>query len=189
MIYLNYSLIFAATALFFFLVILASTRYLQEKLEFSRAARYEKLRRFVSPQKLLMEQVFAALITACLLFLGQLTFGVEQMRIAIPVSAGFGVLAFLFIVILNLYVCPYRVGFSNVVWGSLLTLLMGGIASFGFTIYLTFGSVERLYGAVALFIVFLLWLYVLMICFVTGVILNCFLIGRDKKIKKRHKKF
>ncbi len=95
MIYLNYSLIFAATALFFFLVILASTRYLQEKLEFSRAARYEKLRRFVSPQKLLMEQVFAALITACLLFLGQLTFGVEQMRIAIPVSAGFGVLAFL----------------------------------------------------------------------------------------------
>ena len=95
MIYLNYSLIFAATALFFFLVILASTRYLQEKLEFSRAARYEKLRRFVSPQKLLMEQVFAALITACLLFLGQLTFGVEQMRIAIPVAAGFGVLAFL----------------------------------------------------------------------------------------------
>ena len=105
------------------------------------------------------------------------------------VYAILGVLAFLFIVILNLYVCPYRVGFSNVVWGSLLTLLMGGIASFGFTIYLTFGSVERLYGAVALFIVFLLWLYVLMICFVTGVILNCYLIGRDKKIKKRHKKF
>lgn len=100
-----------------------------------------------------------------------------------------GVLAFFFIVILNLYVCPYRVRFSNVVWGSLLTLLIGGLASFGFTIYLTFGSVEKLYGAVALFIVFLLWLYVLMICFVTGVIFNCYLIERDKKLEKRHKKF
>ena len=68
-----------------------------------------------------------------------------------------GVLAFFFIVILNLYV--------------------------------TFGSVEKLYGAVALFIVFLLWLYVLMICFVTGVIFNCYLIERDKKLEKRHKKF
>ena len=100
-----------------------------------------------------------------------------------------GVLAFFFIVILNLYVCPYRVKFSNVVWGSLITLFIGGLASFGFTIYLTFGSVQRLYGAVALFIVFLLWLYVLMICFVTGVVFNCYLIEKDKKLKIRHKKF
>lgn len=99
------------------------------------------------------------------------------------------VLAFVFIVLLNLYVCPYRVHFANVIWGSLITLFIGGLASFGFTIYLTFGSVERLYGAVALFIVFLLWLYVLMICFVTGVIFNCYLIERDKKLRIRHKKF
>ncbi|HIY78035.1 MAG TPA: YihY/virulence factor BrkB family protein [Candidatus Borkfalkia excrementavium] len=100
-----------------------------------------------------------------------------------------GVLAFFFIVLLNLYICPYRVGFYNVVWGSLLTLLLGGIASFGFTIYLRLGNMQKLYGAVALFIVFLLWLYLLMICFVIGVILNCYLVNQDQKIKKRHKKF
>ena len=43
---------------------------------------------------------------------------------------------FFFIVILNLYVCPYRIRFSNVIWGSMITLLIGGLASFGFTIYL-----------------------------------------------------
>lgn len=66
---------------------------------------------------------------------------------------------------------------------------MGGIASFGFTIYLRLGNMQKLYGAVALFIVFLLWLYLLMICFVIGVILNCYLVNQDQKIKKRHKKF
>ena len=100
-----------------------------------------------------------------------------------------GVLAFFFIVILNLYVCPYRVKFSNVVWGSLITLFIGGLASFGFTIYLTFGSVQRLYGAVALFIVFFLWLYVLMICFVPRDVFNCYLIEKVADFKIRHKKF
>ena len=95
MTYLNYSLIFAATALFFFIVILHAMHYMQEKLEFSHAARYEKLRLFISPQKLLLKQVFTALITACLMFLGQLSFGVEKMQIAIPVATGFAVLAFM----------------------------------------------------------------------------------------------
>ena len=105
------------------------------------------------------------------------------------VYAVLGVLAFFLIVLLTLYVCPYRVGISDVVWGSLVTLFIGGMASFGFTVYLTFGSVEKLYGAVALFIVFLLWLYVLMTCFVVGAILNCYLLGRDKNARMKHKKF
>lgn len=84
-----------------------------------------------------------------------------------------GALAFLLVVILNLYVCPYRVFFRDVVWGSLLTVLMGGVASFGFSLYLGFSSMEKLYGAITLLIIFLLWVYILMICFVTGVIVNC----------------
>lgn len=107
----------------------------------------------------------------------------------VGVYAILGVLAFFFIVILNLYVCPYRIRFSNVIWGSMITLLIGGLASFGFTIYLNFGSIEKLYGAVALFIVFLLWLYVLMICFVIGVVFNCHLMEKDSKMTIRHKKF
>ena len=41
-----------------------------------------------------------------------------------------------------------------------------------FSVYLSFGNKEKLYGALALVIVFLLWLYWLMICFVAGVIFN-----------------
>ena len=84
-----------------------------------------------------------------------------------------GALAFLLILILNLYVCPYRVLLRDVVWGSLLTVLLGGVASFGFSLYLSFGTMEKLYGAVTLLIVFFLWVYLLMICFVMGVIVNC----------------
>lgn len=100
-----------------------------------------------------------------------------------------GALAFVFILLLNLYICPYRMRAGNVIWGSLLTLLLGGIVSFGFTLYMKLGNIERLYGAVTLVIVFLLWLYALMICFVVGVIVNCYLSEKDKKIRLRHKKF
>ena len=90
-----------------------------------------------------------------------------------------GVVAFAFLLLMNLYICPYRLHVRDAVWGSLLSLLMGGVASFGFTIYTHFGSAEKLYGAAVFFILFLLWLYVLMICFVVGVIFNCRLAERS----------
>ena len=90
-----------------------------------------------------------------------------------------GVVAFAFLLLMNLYICPYRLHVRDAVWGSLLSLLMGGVASCGFTIYTHFGSAEKLYGAAVFFILFLLWLYVLMICFVVGVIFNCRLAERS----------
>ena len=48
---------------------------------------------------------------------------------------------------------------------------------------------EKLYGAAVFLIVFLLWLYVLMVCFVIGVILNCYLLEKDNSAKFVHKKF
>ena len=105
------------------------------------------------------------------------------------VYALFAAVVFALLLLLNVYICPYRVGAGDVVWGSLLTLLLGGIASFGFSVYVRFSSIERLYGAAVFLILFLLWLYLLMICFVIGVILNCYLVNQDQKIKKRHKKF
>ena len=52
----------------------------------------------------------------------------------------------------------------------------------GFSIYLKLSNMDRLYGALSAVIVFLLWLYVLMIGFVGGVILNSEKIkgGEDK---------
>ncbi len=107
----------------------------------------------------------------------------------VSVYALFGVFMFGLLLLLNLYICPYRIGVKNAVWGSLLTLLLGGIASFGFTVYVNFGSMEKLYGAAVFLILFLLWLYLLMICFVIGVILNCYLLEKDKKRIFVHKRF
>lgn len=100
-----------------------------------------------------------------------------------------GVIAFTLVLILNLYVCPYHIGVKNAVWGSLLTLLLGGLASFGFSLYAEMSSLEKLYGAAVLFIFFLLWLYLLMICFVIGVIFNCYLLEKDGLLKIVDKKF
>lgn len=105
------------------------------------------------------------------------------------VYALFAAVVFALLLLLNVYICPYRVGAGDVVWGSLLTLLLGGIASFGFSVYVRFSSVKKLYGAAVFLILFLLWLYVLMTCFVVGVILNCYLLERDKNQKIVHKKF
>ncbi len=107
----------------------------------------------------------------------------------VAVYALFGIVVFALLIILNFYICPYRVRFKDIVWGSLLTLFLGGIASFGFTIYTHFSSMEKLYGAAVFLILFLLWLYLLMICFVVGVILNCYLLERNKNAQIVHKKF
>ena len=69
------------------------------------------------------------------------------------------------------------------------TVLLGGIASFGFSIYTQFSSMEKLYGAAVFFILFLLWLYLLMLCFVVGVVFNCWLWEQDAGAQIVHKKF
>ncbi len=107
----------------------------------------------------------------------------------LAVYALFGVFIFGLLLLLNLYLCPYRIGMKDVVWGSLLTLLLGGLASFGFTIYARLSLMEKLYGAAVFLILFLLWLYLLMICFVIGVIFNCHLLEQDRRQKIVHKKF
>ena len=90
----NYILIFVSTGLFCYIMIRMVTKYLQEKLELNTNKKYEALRRFVSPEKLLLSRIFASLIVGCVMFILQLAFGVEQMKIAIPVSCGFGIVAY-----------------------------------------------------------------------------------------------
>ncbi len=107
----------------------------------------------------------------------------------ISVYVLFGVMMFALILLLNIYICPYRVGVRGALWGSLLTLLLGGMASFGFSIYTKFSSMEKLYGAAVFLILFLLWLYVLMTCFIIGVVFNCFLFEQDGRRQPVHKKF
>lgn len=74
--------------------------------------------------------------------------------------------------LLNDYVCPYRCSPKNMIAGSLLTSGLWIVASFVFLAYFHFGNRTKLYGALSLLIVFLLWLYWMMICFTIGVIFN-----------------
>ena len=92
--YLNYALVFAATAVFCFLVIGIVTKYMQENLELNKDARYEALKLFVTPAKLMTIRIFSFLLVFCIMFIALLAFGVEKMAIAVPVSLGFAILAY-----------------------------------------------------------------------------------------------
>lgn len=75
--------------------------------------------------------------------------------------------------LLNAYICPYRCKPRDTVIGSIYTAFAWLFASAVFSVYLNFSNSEKLYGALSLVIVFLLWLYWMMICFTSGVIYNC----------------
>ena len=91
------------------------------------------------------------------------------------------VLAFLLVFFLNLYICPYPAPAKCFWLGSLLTVAAWAVALFGFTVYLRLGNLDRLYGALSAVIVFLLWLYVMTICFIGGVIFNSQQVERNRK--------
>ena len=92
--YLDYILIFVATGLFCFIMIRMVTRYLLEKLELNSNPKYDILRRFISPERLLLSRIFAALMAGCVMFILELALGVEQMKIALPVSFAFGAVGY-----------------------------------------------------------------------------------------------
>jgi membrane protein len=90
--------------------------------------------------------------------------------------------AFFLCVGLNLFLCPYKIKFSEVVAGSLFTLLWWIVFCIGFGVYANFANPERLYGKIASLFVFLLWCYFMMSGFVAGAIYNAMF-----KVEKTHK--
>lgn len=82
------------------------------------------------------------------------------------------VLGFFAAWILNSYICPYKCRPKDTALGSLITAAAWLAASGAFAVYLHFTDRERLYGALALLIVFLIWLYWMMICFTAGAVFN-----------------
>ncbi len=139
---------------------------------------------------LLLVVVMAGTVTFLLIFaVGSLLFS----RLLSPVwekvadYALLEALAFLLVWILNTYICPYKEKLRNFLPGTLITVGAWTVAIVGFSIYLQISNVSRLYGALSTIIVFLLWLYVLMICFIAGVIFNSekILLKRNKKVRKK----
>lgn len=91
--------------------------------------------------------------------------------------------AFAGALVLNIFACPYSLSPTEAVSGSLITTALWLLLSAGFGIYLQFASPEKLYGQIASLIVFLLWCYVMMGCFVIGLINNSK--NRAKKSKNK----
>lgn len=102
-----------------------------------------------------------------------------------------GVVAFFLILLLNVYICPYKASMRYFLSGTFITLSLWSVAVAGFSVYLQISNLSQLYGALSAVIVFLLWLYLLMVGFIVGVIWNSekILIAKRKKrikIRKSH---
>ena len=85
--------------------------------------------------------------------------------------------------LLNLFACPYKLDFYHAMPGSLLTTALWLICATGFTVYLQFANPQKLYGAIAAIIVFLLWCYIMINSLVIGIIYNSKYIPANKKLK------
>ena len=96
-----------------------------------------------------------------------------------------GAVSFFLVLLLNLYICPYKAKIRAFIPGTFMTVLFWTIAIISFSVYLKISNISRLYGALSAVIVFLLWLYILMICFIIGVIFNS---ERVMKLLKKQKK-
>lgn len=92
-------------------------------------------------------------------------------------------LAFVVALVLNVVACPYKLKISEALTGSLLTTALWLVVSVGFGVYSIFANPERLYGRIAALIVFLLWCYVMMSCFVIGMIKNGSLTPKVMQLK------
>ena len=86
--------------------------------------------------------------------------------------------------LLNLFASPYRLDFQSTMPGSLLTAALWLICAAGFSVYLQFANPQKLYGAIAAIIVFLLWCYVMIISLVIGIIYNSkFVLSERARLK------
>ncbi len=74
--------------------------------------------------------------------------------------------------ILNCYICPYRCKPHDTLLGSFFTALAWLVATGVFSVCIRFGNREKLYGALTLAVVFLIWIYWMMICFTAGAVYN-----------------
>ena len=98
-------------------------------------------------------------------------------------------MAYLLAVLLNIYICPYKEKISSFLPGATITVAAWIVAIIGFSVYLRISTMSKLYGALSAIIIFMLWLYVLMICFIVGVIFNSEHILQKRRGKRGKKNF
>lgn len=93
--------------------------------------------------------------------------------------------SYLIILILNIFISPVKLKFSNVALGGLVTLFCIVFGTIGFALYLKFfNSYNAFYGSLAGIIIFLFWAYILMFALVVGVIINAKTYANKNSSKK-----
>lgn len=129
--------------------------------------------------------IFASAFLGAVAFAGKLVLQTFMPEILCDlISIIFAILlTFLTVILLNLFACPYKLKISEALFGSLLTTVLWILFVMGFAVYVRLASPGKLYGAISSIIVFLLWSYFMMCCFVIGMIKN----GSDMT-KRQYKK-
>jgi membrane protein len=122
---------------------------------------------------------FAFLSMAFLFAFGRFIFnGAKQggiIKLIITIMAFLLVILFgyVIIILLNRFISPVRLCFSEMALGSLVSLAVVVLGTIYFTIYLRFfANYNAFYGSLAGIVVFLLWAYILMLGLVVGAIIN-----------------
>lgn len=133
--------------------------------------------------------LFAVFLIAAVLiaiggnFLGfNYALGNKKMISVIVIFALIIFFSFLIIIMLNKFICPYKLKFKDMAIGAMVSLGAIVLGTIGFALYLRFfNSYNAFYGSLAGIIVFLLWAYILMVGLVAGVIVN--VIVKQKKVE------
>ncbi len=97
-------------------------------------------------------------------------------------------LGYAIIYVLNKFISPLKMGFSDLAIGTMFALFIMVLGTIGFTIYLKFFSnYNAFYGSLAGVIIFLIWAYILMLGLSFGAIINM-QIYKHKKAKRKQKR-
>lgn len=127
--------------------------------------------------------IFAVFMAGC--FIAESLFIGVYIRVFIFISLIF--VSEIILIVLNFSVCPYKLKFNDVFFGSLTTLVLWCAITVFFTIYLKdFANFSKLYGAVGGVFALMLYVYLLMQAFTFGVAINIMRLGKLKRCENRH---
>ena len=69
------------------------------------------------------------------------------------------------VILVNVFVCPYKIKLGGIIKGSTYTVIFGFIFTVIFLVYVKyFSSYDKIYGKVAVIPMFLVWLFIVFRC-------------------------
>ena len=104
-----------------------------------------------------------------------LTSVVKGAMLVVLLNVGIIAVSFAVVLIMNFLICPYKIGFKDIIRGAVVTLFCWVVVSLVYTLYLTFfANYERIYGMLGVFVSFTIYAYFVMQIFTVGVVWNIY---------------